>query len=71
MTDQDRPLYKVQLAGGMGKSIFPPFDVQAPMPKGTAVPPQVAIKPASAQGGSATGTDSAGSSQSQARPANQ
>lgn len=68
MTEQRRPLHKVQLTGGLGKSIFPPFAVNAPMPRGTAVPPRVVVKPAGGEGGTAPRTGAAGSSQTPKRP---
>ena len=43
MSDQQQPLYKLQLNEGSGRSIFPTFNVNVPMPKGTAVPPQVTV----------------------------
>ena len=46
MTERRRPLHKVERAGGLGKSIFPVFNVNVPMPAGTAVPPQVVVSPA-------------------------
>lgn len=46
MTDQYRRPHKVQAGGGIGKSIFPVFNVNVPMPSGTPVPPKVRIMPA-------------------------
>ena len=71
MTEEHQPLHKVQLTGGLGKSIFPTFNVNAPMPSGTAVPPQVVVQPAGGQSGTAADTGHASSPQPSPRPANQ
>jgi hypothetical protein len=70
MNDQQQPLHKVRIGEGMGRSIFPTFNVNAPMPPGTPVPPQVVIPPGGGQSGTAAGTDSANSPQLLPRPAN-
>lgn len=41
MSEQEHTLHKVELSTDLGKSIFPAFNVNVPMPNGTAVPPGV------------------------------
>lgn len=41
----EQRLEKLEAPQGLGKSIFPPFNVAVPMPAGTAVPPEVVIAP--------------------------
>ncbi len=68
MTEQRQPLHKIQFNGGLGKSIFPTFDVNVPMPSGTAVPPQVqVVSPSPSAGTAPASTGTAGSSQSSPR----
>jgi hypothetical protein len=67
MREQHRPLYDVQFE--LKKSIFPTFNVNAPMPQGTPEPPQMVVRPSGGQRG--TGTGSEGSSQPSQRPADQ
>ncbi len=54
----EQPLFKARIGGtGFGKSIFPLFNVNVPMPRDTPVPPEVIVvrRPdAEAAGGSAT-----------------
>lgn len=39
MTDRDQPVPHSEPLPLLGRSIFPPFKVNVPMPDGTAVPP--------------------------------
>ena len=41
MSEREDKLHKVELPNDLGKSIFPTFDVNVPMPNGTAVPPAI------------------------------
>lgn len=38
MSEREHILHKVELPNDLGKSIFPTFNVNVPMPNGTAVP---------------------------------
>ena len=51
MSTSDQPLRKVEgHSFDLGKSIFPTFNVNVPMPAGTAVPPTVVVTPAPSAG---------------------
>lgn len=41
MSEREHTLHKVELPNDLGKSIFPTFNINVPMPEGTAVPPSV------------------------------
>lgn len=41
MSEREHTLHKVELPNDLGKSIFPTFNVNVPMPNGTAAPPAV------------------------------
>lgn len=71
MRVQHQPPHKLKFNGGSRKSIFPTFNVGAPMPSGTASPPQVAVQPTGGQNGTASATGHAGSGQPSPRPADQ
>jgi hypothetical protein len=44
VTTREQPIFKAYIgSGGMGKSIFPTFNVNVPMPSGTAEPATVNI----------------------------
>jgi hypothetical protein len=56
-----QPLHERHFIEGFGWSIFPYFDVNVPMPSGTAVPPQVVIvrrEPSAGAAATSTGSDS-------------
>ena len=39
MTDREQMLQRLEQSAGAGRSIFPNFDVDVPMPASTAAPP--------------------------------
>jgi hypothetical protein len=58
----DQPLHKIPSIE-KGKSIFPPFPVNVPMPAGTAVPPLVVVTPQPSAGTAPTISTSTSPSQ--------
>ena len=51
MNTSKQPLHKVEgQSFDLGKSIFPTFNVNVPMPSGTAVPPTVVVTSAPSAG---------------------
>ncbi len=59
MTKNEQPLHKTPIQE-LGKSIFPTFQVDVPMPSGTPVPPHVVVPEAPPSAGTApTSTTSA------------
>ncbi len=50
MSEPEHTLHNVELPNNFGKSIFPTFNVNVPMPDGTAAPPTVQSPPTSSQG---------------------
>lgn len=54
MNEQRRPVPDARFISALRKSIFPTFNVNAPMPEGTREPPQVVVGPGPSQEGSAS-----------------
>ncbi len=57
MSEREHTLHKVELPSDLGKSIFPTFNVNVPMPNGTAAPPTVQPLPAPSQAAPPAGAD--------------
>jgi len=55
VSEREHTLHKVELPNDLGKSIFPTFNVNVPMPNGTAAPPTVQSPPAPSQAPQPTG----------------
>ena len=49
MSEREHILHKVELPNDLGKSIFPTFNINVPMPEGTAVPPMIQAPSAPSQ----------------------
>lgn len=56
MSEREHTVRKAELPNDLGKSIFPTFNVNVPMPNGTAVPPAVQAPSASSQASRPSGT---------------